>query len=299
MKPFPKILHLTCRNRNNIDNIVWINCYNKFKAMYTNYDIRLYDNNDIYKIVEKFYPQHLKVIKSIKNGGAIADTFRYLILYLYGGIYADMDCEPLRHIDELFNEFTYYHGKKQNLIEDNKYQFTIKHNHKRINNHDEYSINPCRNYIKKNDKFICKGHKIVGTGHNADIIVSNEFSKYYGENKQNGQICQWFIISKRGIGAMKACYIECIKNIASGKYLESVHDYTGPSMFTQMLNYYIRNKACKVNILPPDVFCSGISIPQTDNCFIKHHFTGTWRAEENQRLRKNKEIPTRTGAFLL
>ncbi len=67
MKPFPKILHLTCRNRNNIDHIVWINCYNKFKAMYTNYDIRLYDNNDIYKIVEKFYPEHLKVIKSIKN----------------------------------------------------------------------------------------------------------------------------------------------------------------------------------------------------------------------------------------
>ena len=27
---FPKILHLTCKNKNKIDNKVWIKCYEKF-----------------------------------------------------------------------------------------------------------------------------------------------------------------------------------------------------------------------------------------------------------------------------
>ena len=88
---FPKILHLTCKDKHNIDNHIWRQCYEKFKKMYTGYEIILYDNQDIYKIVRENFPKHEEIIRSVQNGGAIADTFRYLILYLKGGVYADMD----------------------------------------------------------------------------------------------------------------------------------------------------------------------------------------------------------------
>jgi hypothetical protein len=44
---FPKILHLTCKDKNNIDNHIWRQCYEKFKKIYTGYEIILYDNQDI------------------------------------------------------------------------------------------------------------------------------------------------------------------------------------------------------------------------------------------------------------
>ena len=66
--------------------------------MYTDYEIIIYDNNDIYNIVEKNFPEYLGKIKQITIGAVLADIFRYLILYLEGGIYLDLDCDPIKHI---------------------------------------------------------------------------------------------------------------------------------------------------------------------------------------------------------
>jgi len=277
---FPKILHLTCKDKNNIDNHIWRQCYKKFKKMYTGYEIILYDNQDIYKIVRENFPKDEPVIRSVQNGGAIADTFRYLILYLKGGVYADMDCEPLQHIDNLFNDFIYFHG--------NEGKFSIVNS----NNPDYFNtfkINPCSK-CKQNENinnFICGGHKLIDP-EKTSIIISNEFSKFYGCNtKQAGQCCQWFIIAKPKLFLFKALYHQCIKNIISKKYLISVHDYTGPLLFTQMLNIYMKsNDNHGITILPPDVFCVGSSIPYTKNGFIRHHFTGSWHDEENKRKMK-------------
>ena len=277
---YPKILHLTCKNKYNIENKVWIACYQKFKKIYTDYEIILYDNEDIYKIVRENFPQHEKIIRSVKNGGALADTFRYLILYLKGGIYADMDCEPLQHIDNLFNNYIYYHG-----IEG---KFSVTGLRSKANYINTFNINPCNKCESINNNILkCSGHCLIDS-EKSSVIISNEFSKFYGCNtRQCGQCCQWFIIAKPKLFLFKALYEQCIKNIVSGNYLISVHDYTGPLMFSQMINIYMKsNENHGVTILPPDVFCVGNTIPFTKNSFIQHHFTGSWHQEEDKRKMK-------------
>ena len=46
----PKKIHLTCKNKNDIRNPVWIKCLQKYKSMYPDYEIIIHDNNDIYNI---------------------------------------------------------------------------------------------------------------------------------------------------------------------------------------------------------------------------------------------------------
>jgi mannosyltransferase OCH1-like enzyme len=92
----PKKIHLTCKNKDNIDNVIWKKCLEKYKLVYPDYEIIVYGNEDIYNIIEKHYPEYLDKIKQIKIGALLADIFRYLILYLEGGIYSDFDCEPIK-----------------------------------------------------------------------------------------------------------------------------------------------------------------------------------------------------------
>lgn len=101
---YPKILHLTVSDKNNITNPIWIQCLKKYRELYTDYTIKLYDNKDIYRIVAKHNIEHLEDVKNIKIGAILADLFRYLILYLEGGIYSDMDCMPLKPIEGLLKE---------------------------------------------------------------------------------------------------------------------------------------------------------------------------------------------------
>ena len=288
----PKILHLTCKNKFNITDSVWLKCIKNFKAKFINYEIIIYDNNDIYNLVNNYYPSHLNIIKSVINGGALADAFRYLILYLKGGIYADMDCEAIRNIDDLFDNFIYNHAANKN----NEITLTQSKNPNYIN---EFKINPCNKFSINNNKIICKGHKIIHD--DWSLIVGNEFSKFYGvKNNSNtwpGLICNWFIIAKPGLGVLKACYFQCIKHFQTGDYLKSVVHHTGPNMFTQMINYYKQNSNLKIIILPPDIFCVGGTIPKTSNSFIKHYFTGSWIKEEDKRKKKEGIIKINYGGF--
>ena len=96
----PKKLHLICRNKCNAKHYV-----NRFAKMYPNYEILLYTEEDMYLIVNEYFPHHLdpRIKPLLKN------AFRYLILYLEGGMYADIDCKPLKHIDGIFKQ-RYCHG---------------------------------------------------------------------------------------------------------------------------------------------------------------------------------------------
>ena len=52
-----------------------------------------------YLIFKNDFPDYLEGYKKIKYGASKADLWRYLIIYKFGGVYADMDCRcinPLR-----------------------------------------------------------------------------------------------------------------------------------------------------------------------------------------------------------
>jgi len=281
---FPKILHLTCKDKYNIGNRIWIDCYTRYREIYNDYKIILYDNNDIYNIVTEYYPEHLTIIKSIQNGGVLADVFRYLILYLRGGIYSDLDCYPLKHVDQLlFNK--YYHGERANSA------FYVFQNGKELKNHiTEFHKNPCNNFLSSlgggntsNKMFKCLGHSFINE--NTNIILGEETDKNWIagciDSKckiYHSQICQWFMITKPRQSLFKNAYLTSIKNIK--KKIPRTHmeilKSTGPLMFT---NHVLKENSKGVCILPADVFCAGSNgfIPQTQNSIIRHKFTGSWR----------------------
>lgn len=63
------------------------------------YEYRFFDNDDIIRFIASEFPEYLEAYNKIKYGASKADLWRYLIMYKYGGVYADMDCRciiPLR-----------------------------------------------------------------------------------------------------------------------------------------------------------------------------------------------------------
>ena len=63
------------------------------------YEYRFHDDNDILDFLKNDFPDYVEGYKKIKYGASKADLWRYLIIYKFGGVYADMDCRcvnPLR-----------------------------------------------------------------------------------------------------------------------------------------------------------------------------------------------------------
>ena len=285
---FPKKLHLTCKDKN-IENIIWKKCYDKYKEIYNDYEIIIYDNNDIYNIVEKHYPEYLDKIKQINIGAVLADIFRYLILYLEGGIYSDLDCEPLKKIDTLFTD-KYFHSSDTN---DNTY-YVYPTNKNIVNSKWDFYDNPCNNCIqldhhdKSLKKYKCLGHMIG----NVSTILCYEFQKaYYGDKifdkderlyKDVG-ICQWFMMTYPKQDIFLQSFLKCMENIdklinikKDNNYIKNILTNSGPLVFTKSV---MNNITDKIHILSADFFCAYSmfhSVPLTSNAYIKHHYTGTW-----------------------
>ena len=70
-----------------------------------NYAYFLYDDDDCEQFIKKYF--EIKVYNSYRRlipGAFKADLWRYCILYIYGGIYVDMDTICLNPIDKFLNE---------------------------------------------------------------------------------------------------------------------------------------------------------------------------------------------------
>jgi len=280
---FPNKIFLTCKEKNNITNKTWNKCLNKYREMYNDYQIKIYENEDIYRLVKKHFPEHLKLIKSLQNGGNISDTFRYLILYLEGGIYSDLDCLPLKHINALFKD-KHFHGNNYN-------KFYIYPGDIPLNdNRWDFYINPCDNCKlmgKQNNILIyeCLGHNYILP--TTKIVICKEFSEIYQHTNNLNQLCQWFIIAQPYQKIFLDLYLQAIENLK--KNIEDVLVCTGPKMFTKVIN---SSDVKDLVVLPCDFFCagSGCKVPVTKNSYIHHQFTNSWIIKKkNKNKNKNKK----------
>lgn len=284
----PKKIHLTCKDKNNINNHIWEKCLIAYKQLYPDYEIIIYDNEDIYNIINKFYPEYLEKIKKIKIGAVLADIFRYLILYLEGGIYSDFDCLPLKRVDELLNDkFKYYHGDSSR---NNK--FWIYDDNSQLQNREwDFTHNICENCkIISNDKpkcLQCLGHEMG----NITTILSYEFhsdfinSDVISNDKwcyKNVGICQWFMITEPKQDIFIKMFNNIMTNIGQVINISKTTDYhytvintTGPLAFTKIV---MDNMTDKIKILPSDFFCGGSwgKVPITKNSYVRHLYTGSW-----------------------
>jgi len=71
---------------------------NEWKSLHPDFHCVLLDDDDLRDIVAKTVPHHLDAYDNFTQNIERVDFARYALLYRYGGVYADMDTYPLKHI---------------------------------------------------------------------------------------------------------------------------------------------------------------------------------------------------------
>lgn len=93
----PKIIHQTWMLKNDeyIKNLKY-----KWLDLNEGYEYFIYDDEDNLKFIkENFNERIFSCYSRILNGSAKADFFRYAVLYIKGGVYADIDFIPKSSFD--------------------------------------------------------------------------------------------------------------------------------------------------------------------------------------------------------
>jgi hypothetical protein len=241
----PKLIHFTCKDKHDIANPVWRDCLKKYYEMYSpEYEIRVHDNSDVYATVETHFPEYLEKIKKITVGAVLADVFRYLILYLEGGIYSDLDCEPLKHVGALLDrEYRYFHG---DAYRGNAF-FIYADPAKIANKQWDFCSNPCDNSVFAQgaanrpsgtsqspypsghlESFTdptamkCLGHDLPASA-SASTILCYEFHEDWINNAhflnderccyKKAGICQWFMMTEPKQELFLKMFMHCMKNL--------------------------------------------------------------------------------------
>jgi mannosyltransferase OCH1-like enzyme len=81
----------------------WKESPKSIKRMMPGWNYYLTDDNDNLEIVKKHFPKYLKFYESLTYPIQRADMIRPILLYLYGGIYIDLDFIVLKPLDPLFS----------------------------------------------------------------------------------------------------------------------------------------------------------------------------------------------------
>ena len=288
---FPKKIHMTCKNKDVLEKSTVfspfgqkIDCLENYKQMYHDYTICIYYDEDIYELIKNLYPEDYDFIKNVK-GVMLSDMFRYLILYLEGGIYSDLDCNPIKHIKTLWDAL-YFHG---DTARDNHFYIYPK-DKPILNKQWDFYENPCDNckLVKEEDitTYQCLGHNYITAKTN--IIIGKENFNCHNEHTPShntSRLCQWFLMSKIKQDIFLQCYKLCVSNLkekhnnsmaikkndiecATEHFIEVIST-TGPIFFTNVINKNLPNE--EICILPEDFFCIGSGSDKSNYVAISHN----------------------------
>jgi len=101
--PIPKIIHqMACAPLADPESwpASWKKCQDTWKRLHPDFEYVLWTDDSLDRFMKRefpdFYPSWRAYDQNIKR----IDTARYCILYRYGGIYADMDCECINRFYE-------------------------------------------------------------------------------------------------------------------------------------------------------------------------------------------------------
>jgi mannosyltransferase OCH1-like enzyme len=75
---------------------------NSWKEKNPALEYRLWSNDEMIDLVETHFPDFIDTYNDFEFNVQRWDAIRYMILYKYGGVYADLDTECLKPIDKLF-----------------------------------------------------------------------------------------------------------------------------------------------------------------------------------------------------
>ena len=77
----------------------------KLQSLNPDWKYMLFDDNDIVVFIKEKMPQYYNAFANMKYKIQQIDFFRYLVIYHYGGVYLDLDVEPLESLDNIYYEY--------------------------------------------------------------------------------------------------------------------------------------------------------------------------------------------------
>jgi len=91
------------------------------KRINIGFEIKIWNGFDCYNLIKKYFPKYVDMYNKLKYPVERCDIIRLMIMYVYGGVYSDVDRICIRSFDVLLKKY-----KKYNVIlgKDNK-KFTI------------------------------------------------------------------------------------------------------------------------------------------------------------------------------
>lgn len=93
-----RIIHQTWKSDDLSD--IFCEWRDEWLKMCPDYKYKFYTDDDLRHTVEQHFPQYLTFYDSLKHNIERVDVWRYMILYIEGGVYSDLDVIPLKNIDK-------------------------------------------------------------------------------------------------------------------------------------------------------------------------------------------------------
>ena len=72
----------------------------RWKEVCVDWEVHFFTDEKIYQLFKQYFAEHYADVVKIPYGAMLADFFRYAVLYIYGGLYTDIDTAPLKRIPE-------------------------------------------------------------------------------------------------------------------------------------------------------------------------------------------------------
>jgi len=98
----PRIIHQTYRNIYSIP-FKWQQASNSCRNINSDYKYKFWSDEEGRRLIEKEFPSLLLTFDSYPYDIQRADVIRLVVLYVYGGIYLDLDIICKKSLDQLLN----------------------------------------------------------------------------------------------------------------------------------------------------------------------------------------------------
>jgi len=122
----PKVIHHSWKNEAVPE--IFKKWQNRWKELHPTWEYHLWTDEDNRELVKKHFPYFLSTYDSFSMGVMRADSVRYLYMYLYGGVYSDLDMDPLKPTDELIKELNLSPDKPVAIVGHMGDDYTYGHN---------------------------------------------------------------------------------------------------------------------------------------------------------------------------
>ncbi len=247
----PRIIQMTCPDSDNIQNPVWRRCLAAWRRIHPDYEIRVRGDAEAAAFLKKHAPGAFRIWNKMPLGAVKADVYRYVVLRVEGGIYADMDCEPLKSIEPLRATYDVPGGPPPVVL---GMELGTEH-------HADTRSPGSLTRILRDQRWTFKGLCL----------------------------CQWCMMAAPGSDAMaQSAYVavggmgRILKALQKGKCdASTVMAGTGPLAMTRaVLGSEVTRRG--VRVISSEYFCAGSygRVPVTERSVVQHHFTASWKQEQ-------------------